>query len=112
MASIEECEQAFRDLAAQLGSADGSARKKAAIDRTISCTLRDLGVVFSGRLTNGELLDIRRTSDGKAQVRMTMTSDDLLRLVGGELHLVSAWAGGRVKIDASVLDLVRLRSVF
>jgi putative sterol carrier protein len=43
---------------------------------------------------------------------MTMTSDDLLDLVAGRLPMASAWATGRVRIDASVLDLLRLRSVF
>jgi putative sterol carrier protein len=41
-----------------------------------------------------------------------MTSDDLLKLVDGELNMASAWASGRVKIDASVFDLLKLRSVF
>jgi putative sterol carrier protein len=41
-----------------------------------------------------------------------MTSDDLLKLVSGELAMGSAWATGRVKIDANVFDLIKLRSVF
>jgi hypothetical protein len=41
-----------------------------------------------------------------------MSSDDLLALVDGRLKMSSAWATGRVKIDAGVRDLVKLRSVF
>jgi putative sterol carrier protein len=74
--------------------------------------LPDLGVVFAGRLNHGELTDIRRVDDPKAQVRMTMSSDDLLSMVAGELPMGSAWATGRVKIDAGVRDLLRLRSIF
>jgi hypothetical protein len=114
MASVEDCERAFDQLADRLAEADPSARKKASFDRTLTCTLRDLGVTFAGRLKDGQLVDIHRldSANGKAQVRMTMTSDDLLALVGGTLNMASAWASGRVKIDASVLDLIRLRSVF
>jgi putative sterol carrier protein len=41
-----------------------------------------------------------------------MTSDDLVALVHGDLKMATAWATGRVKIDAGVRDLVRLRSIF
>lgn len=112
MASAEECEKAFRQLAARLASADPEHKKRADFDRTLSCTLRDLDIVFAGRLTQGELTDIQRTDDAKAQVRMTMTSDDLIKMVNGELNMGSAWASGRVKIDAGVRDLLRLRSIF
>ena len=114
MASVEDCERALHQLADRLAEADEHARKKASFDRTLTCTLRDLNVTFGGRLKDGHLTDIRRleSANGKAQVRMTMTSDDLLALVGGKLNMASAWASGRVKIDASVLDLIRLRTVF
>lgn len=36
-------------------------------------------------------------------------SDDLIALVDGELDLARALLGGRVKIDASFGDLLRLR---
>jgi len=112
MASVEECERAFHGLAAKLAGADPTARQKASLDRSLSCTLRDLKVIFAGQLRDGELLDIRQVDKADAQVRMTMTSDDLLKLVAGDLPMASAWATGRVKIDASVFDLLKLRSVF
>ncbi|MDT4937064.1 MAG: hypothetical protein QOG80_735 [Pseudonocardiales bacterium] len=112
MASVEECADAFHALAERLTAADPSTRKRADFDRTISCSVRDLDVIFAGRLRGGELTDIRQVTDADAQVRMTMTSDDLLKLVAGELNMASAWATGRVKIDAGVMDLLRLRSIF
>jgi hypothetical protein len=112
MATVEECEKAFQALSTRLAGADSSTRRKASLDRSLSCTLRDLKVTFAGRLRDGELLDIRQVDAPSAQVRMTMTSDDLLKLVAGELNMASAWATGRVKIDASVFDLLKLRSIF
>jgi putative sterol carrier protein len=112
MASVEECERAFDGLAAKLAGADASTRQKASFDRSLSCTLRDLKVTFAGRLRDGQLTDISQVDKPEAQIRMTMTSDDLLKLVAGELAMGSAWATGRVKIDASIFDLLKLRSVF
>jgi len=112
MASVQECERAFHGLAAKLSGSDGAARKTASFDRSLTCTLRDLKVIFAGQLRDGALLDIRQVDKPDAQVKMTMTSDDLLRLVAGELAMGSAWATGRVKIEASIFDLLKLRSVF
>ncbi|HEY3736223.1 MAG TPA: alkyl sulfatase C-terminal domain-containing protein [Jatrophihabitans sp.] len=111
MATIEECEDAFHRFAAEL-EGDAAARKKAQIDRTLSCTVTDLGVVFGARLYDGTLTDIRRTGDPSAQVRLSMASDDLVAMVDGGLSMAKAWAAGRVKIHASPLDLLRLKNVF
>lgn len=112
MASLEECEKALHRLADRLAAADPAVRRRAGLDRTISCTLRDLGAVFGGRLRDGELIDITPVERGEAQVRMTMTSDDLVKLVDGQLNMGAAFATGRVRIDASMRDLIRLRSIF
>lgn len=112
MASVDECEQALHTLAARLAAADPEAKRKAAVDRTMTCTLTDHGVVFGGRLHDGELVDIRRVPRADAQVKMAMTSDDLIKLVAGDLNMASAFASGRVKIDAGIRDLFKLRSIF
>jgi alkyl sulfatase BDS1-like metallo-beta-lactamase superfamily hydrolase len=113
MASLEECDAAFRALADRMDSTDS---KHNNLDRTLSCTLPDLDVTFVGHLHDGTLDDIRQIDDdahtAKAQVRLTMSSDDLVDLVAGRTKFATAWANRRVKIDASVFDLVKLRSIF
>ncbi|HKC29742.1 MAG TPA: SCP2 sterol-binding domain-containing protein [Jatrophihabitans sp.] len=111
MASVEQCEHALHELADRMAASD-SARSKAGFDRSISCTIRDLGVVFTGRLKDGQLIGIGQAANGEAQVRLTMTSDDLLALVDGRLKMAPAWASGKVKVEAGVRDLLRLRSIF
>jgi putative sterol carrier protein len=111
VATAEQCEEALHTLAERLPDNEAS-RRKAEFERTISCTIRDLNVIFGGRLKDGQLLDIGAVATPDAQVRLTMTSDDLLALVAGDLKMASAWATGRVKIDAGVRDMVRLRSIF
>jgi putative sterol carrier protein len=112
MATVEECEKAFHDLATRLGSVDPDQRKKVVLDRSLSCTLRDLGVSFAGRLHDGELRDIHQVEKADAQIRLTVSSDDLLRLTTGELNFAGAWATGKLRIDANVFDLLKLRSIF
>lgn len=111
MATVDECEQALHRLAAKLAANDPS-KRKAGFDRRLSCYLRDLDVIFVGQLKDGLLTGIARADKADGQVRLNMTSDDLVALVDGNLKLASAWATGRVKVEAGVMDLVRLRSIF
>jgi hypothetical protein len=41
-----------------------------------------------------------------------MDSEILVALAGGRLNLISAWTSGKLKIDASIADLLRLRAPF
>lgn len=111
MASKEQCEAALRDLAARLNGVDPSTRRKHALDRSITCRLPDLSTSFSGRLREGALHDIVERELPNAQIKLTMTSDDLLAVTRGHLAFPAAWATGRLKIEASLLDLLRLRSL-
>ena len=52
-------EQASHELAAKLAGADDNAKKQASLNRSVSCKLRDLNVIFLGELNDGQLTDIR-----------------------------------------------------
>lgn len=110
MATREECLTALQGLAARLSGVDPDLRRKHAVDRTLSCTINDLDVTFTGRLHDGCLEDIREDVNG-GQIRLHVDSDDLLALVDGRLNFASAWAKGKLRVDASVLDLLRLRTL-
>jgi alkyl sulfatase BDS1-like metallo-beta-lactamase superfamily hydrolase len=111
VATVEECEQALADLAARL-AANESARRNVSFDRSLSCSIRDLDVIFAGRLEDGHLVDVRRSATKDAQVKITLSSDDLVALVAGRLRMAGAWATGRVRIEAGIRDMIRLRSLF
>lgn len=112
MATLEECHAALAGLAAQLGGMEPAERQRKVADRTLSCRVPDLDVTFSGRLKDGQLIDITTERRDRAQIRLTMDSDVLVALAGGRLNLISAWTSGKLKIDASVADLLRLRALF
>jgi predicted lipid carrier protein YhbT len=115
VASLQECEAALQDLASRFAAVDIDLRRRHAADRTVSCRVPDLAVVFSVRLTDGHVGDVSCSAqhdvDVQAQVRLTAASDDLVALVAGDLGLPTAWATGRLTVEASVLDLLRLRSL-
>ncbi|MEV7217956.1 alkyl sulfatase C-terminal domain-containing protein [Kitasatospora cineracea] len=114
MATIEECRTALEQLSRNLAAANGDVQKAAALDRSLSCHLTDLGLTFTGRLAGGQLTGITETPGppaAKADIRLTTTGDDLVALVGGTLPFPTAWATGRLKLDASFRDLLRLRTL-
>jgi hypothetical protein len=109
MATVEECEQALHRLAAALREPRGARVRGQLADRTVLCHLTDLDVTFTGTLRDGGLHHISRTSERSAQIRLAMSSDDLVALADGSLSLISAWTSRRVSIQAGVFDLIRLR---
>ena len=111
MATIEECEAAMHKLADRLRSPDGAEARGKVLDRSVSCHLRDLDVTFAGRLQDGEITGIRRVDAPDGQIKLAMASDDLIALVDGQLNFAKAWASGRLKVDASVFDLLKLRTL-
>jgi hypothetical protein len=114
MATVEECGTALDRFSASLARAEGDAKAAVSLDRSLSCRITDLDVTFTGRLAGGGIRDVE-VVDGvpaaKAQIRLAMTGDDLVAMVAGELSFAKAWAAGRVRVQASLRDLLRLRSL-
>ncbi|MFD3549994.1 SCP2 sterol-binding domain-containing protein [Streptomyces sp. NPDC058655] len=114
MATIEECRAALDQLSGNLARAGGGVRGAAALDRSLSCHVTDLDRTFTGRLDGGRIR-VDAVSPGppaaKAEIRLAMTGDDLVALVAGELGFAKAWASGRIKLEAGIRDLLRLKSM-
>ncbi|MEU1281652.1 alkyl sulfatase C-terminal domain-containing protein [Streptomyces sp. NPDC005805] len=114
MATTQECRDALDRLSDNLAKADDGVRGATALDRSLSCHVTDLDTTFTGRLRNGRI-EVSGRHEGppreKAQIRLAMSGDDLVALVDGELNFAKAWASGRVRLEAGVRDLLRLRSL-
>ena len=111
MATLEECRVALGTLADTMATAEEDVRRHTTLDRSLSCHVPDLGVTFSGQLRDGHIHDITTDPAPRAQIRLTVDSDDLVALVNGELNFAKAWGSGRVKLEASLFDLFRLRKL-
>lgn len=111
MATMDQCLTALRGILGDLASNPAAA----GLDRSLSCRLTDLDQVVVGRLASGAVRDLQVHPDGpdlaRADIRLTMTSDDLIALTDGELSFGSAWATGRVKLEAGLRDMLRLRKL-
>jgi predicted lipid carrier protein YhbT len=114
MATIEECRAALEKLSDNMRNAEGDAATAASMDRSVSCHITDLDVTFVGRMTGGRIV-VHDTLQGppqeRAQIRLTMSGDDLVALVNGELNFAKAWGSGRVKLEAGLRDLFQLRKL-
>jgi putative sterol carrier protein len=111
MATVEDCRAALEKLAKRLADNAAQSRQKLDFDRTLACRVTDLGVAFHGRLSDGQILDLADGDDPRAKIKLTSTGDDLVELVNGRLNVASAWTSGRIKIDAGMLDLLKLRKL-
>ncbi|SOC49316.1 Alkyl sulfatase C-terminal [Blastococcus aggregatus] len=111
MATMDQCLTALRGILDDLAANPAAA----GLDRSLSCRLTDLDQVVMGRLASGAVRDVHVVPHGpdlaKADIRLTMTSDDLVALTAGELSFGPAWATGRVKLEAGLRDLLRLRKL-
>jgi hypothetical protein len=114
MASVKDCEGALRRLAAELVELDPELRARHVPSRRIACRIKDLDVVYTARLDEDGVHGLAATSPvgeipANTEVKITVTSDDLLALADGEDDFLQAWLRGRVQISAPVRDILRLR---
>jgi hypothetical protein len=113
MATAEQCRQALESLTGRIADLDPAQREAHLVDRMISCRIPDLGITFLTHLGAGGASPVREAngSDGRAQVRFTAASDDLVAIADEPGSFARAWLGGRLKVEASIWDLLRLRKL-
>ena len=111
MATMDECMKALKGILGDIAAHEAAS----GLDRSLSCHLTDLHQVVLGRLSSGSVRDVHAVAEGKevpkADIRLSMTSDDLVAMTTGQLHFGRAWAGGKVKLEAGLRDMLRLRKI-
>ena len=110
MTSAQECQEALQKLAARLSELSPDERDNYFGDRSISVTVPDLGITFVTKLGTGD--DPVREAvpgDPPADIRLTAKSDEVVSLAQSPMNIGRSWVAGRVKIEASMKDLFRLR---
>ncbi|MBO0774958.1 MAG: hypothetical protein J2P34_01480 [Actinobacteria bacterium] len=113
MATAEECRAALEKLTARIAELDPERRAAHLADRAISCEVPDLGVTFITHLTPEGASPVTEVngSGAQAQIKFIAKSDDLLAVAADLGTFARAWLTGRVKVQASVSDLLRLRKL-
>lgn len=111
MATIEEVEQAIADLIGRLDRVDNSYRAMLPTRRLIQTTCPDLDTTWHATWASGRLEPIQQgRPERRPDIRIKVDSNDLMALAGGELDFARAYAEGRIRVDASMTDLLRLRA--
>jgi hypothetical protein len=113
VATAEECRRALERLTGRISEMDPADRANWLADRAISCHVSDLGVTFKTELSPDGATPVEQVngSAAPAQVRFTTTSGELLKLAEDPGGFPRAWLSGRLKIEASFRDLLRLRKI-
>ena len=113
MASAEECREALQTLTGRLADLSPGERASYFGHRSMSCEATDLGVTFVTRFTDNGAEPVKDAAAGDppADIRITATSDDIVSLAATPANLARMWIAGKVKIHASMRDLIRLRGL-
>jgi hypothetical protein len=102
-----------RQLAALLARLDGNetgVRSAIPGRKVIRCQVTDLDTAWFSVVQNGRVSPpSERSPDGRADITLRVRSDDLVDLVQGRVSFLSAFTSGKVRVDASLFDLLRLR---
>lgn len=113
LATAEQCRTALEKLTGRIAEMDPQARADHMVNRSLSCTVEDLGITFVTQLGPdgaGPVTDADATTP-RANIRFFTHSDDLLDIADDLGRFGRAWLTGRVKVQASVFDLLRLRKL-
>jgi len=112
MATAEECRVALDKLTGRIAEMDAKNREAHLLDRTMSVRIPDVDVTFVTRL-GSHGADPVRLADGvstpPAQVRFTANSDVILAIAADPATFLRAWLSGKLRVQASVFDLLHLR---
>jgi len=110
MASALECQQALQKLASRLSEMSPADRENYFGNRSISVTIPDIGVTYVTHLGTADAPVHEAVPDEPpADIRLTANSDEVVSLAESPMNIGRSWVAGRVKIEASVKDLFRLR---
>lgn len=111
MATVSEVEAVLADLLARFGGIDSSTRAVLPNRRTIEARCPDLDIVHYAEWCDGELTVLDGPPARRADIRVTIDSEDLLAIAEGRMSFSRAYTANRVRLDASMADLLRLRAV-
>jgi hypothetical protein len=113
LANVADVEKKLNELIARLHTSDddvkASLRDSLPEPRILALHLPDLEARYWAELIDGHLGDLQPGEPPEAHMQIRAESDDLIRLIDGDLHLVSAYLSGRIRVTASFEDMLSLR---
>ena len=113
MASKTEVEQQLQILLGRLAENHDGVRAAIPERKVLRCHVTDLDAAWYSVIESGKVSPPSETPphDGRVDITLRVGSDDLVDLIDGRLSFLSAFASGKVKVDASIVDMLRLRAL-
>jgi predicted lipid carrier protein YhbT len=115
IATKKQVREKLRQMITRLDEVDDSVRADLARalphPKMIQIDVTDLEVSFWTELAEGRMGELEEGRAEAVDIRMRAKSDDLVAMIDGELGLMSSFLSGRVRVDASLSDLLALRKL-
>jgi hypothetical protein len=112
VATKAEVERQLAALMARLDGNEANVRSAIPSRKVLICHVPDLDAAWYSVVEHGHVSQPTETPpNGRADITLRVGSDDLVDLVEGRISFLSAFTAGKVKVDASIVDLLRLRSL-
>jgi predicted lipid carrier protein YhbT len=114
VATQEEVDRTLRKLVKRLDGADIDDADLPEEARTILCSITDLRLDYRADYSKGRIRKLRLVEDGAgtADVKISVSSDELIALAEGKSSLPMALLFGRIRVNANARDLLLLRQLF
>lgn len=111
MATVEEVDAVLWQLLGRFGEVDDDVRALLPSRRVVEVRCPDIDYVRYAEWRRGQLFVLDEPPPRRADIRISVRSDDLVEIAAGALPFSRAYATNRVRLDASMTDLLRLRAV-
>lgn len=111
MATVEQVDAILAELLHRLTDVDDDTRALLPSRRTLEARCPDLDLVRYAEWQRGTLRPLSSPPPRRADIRIAVDSDTLVALHEGETTFSRAYANNRIRLDAPVTDLLRLRAL-
>lgn len=112
VATEEEVDQTLHGLARRLAEARIGHRSLPE-RRSLAVFIKDLPLTYTAVFGDGIISNLQRQApDGNEDVRIHVSSDDLVALANGRMGVGGALLTGKLRVDAGMSDLLLLRRLF
>jgi putative sterol carrier protein len=114
VATKDEVSRAIERLMARLDGNEANVRSAIPGRKVMGCLVLDLDASWYSVIDNGHVSPPTQTPPPgePVAVLLKVSSDDLIDLVEERTSFMSAFLSGKVRVDASFTDLLRLRTLF
>jgi putative sterol carrier protein len=112
VATKHKVEAKLRELIARLSGTEAAQDKLARSlpeSKVIAVIVPDLDSRYWATMEGGRMDGLHQGVPERADITIRIGSDDLVSVADGATSFFSAFVSGRIKVEASVSDLLRLR---